>query len=337
MTIGQGFKKKLFNGICVFLALIFFVALFEIYAPKSFSQKPSALYVVQKGSGGSAIASDLKAAGMIKSTLFFRAYAIVSGSYTRLQAGTYEISPYMSIAAIIKKLATGDVAKNTITIIEGWDKRDIIQYAESKNLFLGEEFLAVFSRDFSSGFSFLSDKPRGSDLEGYIFPDTYQLKLEAAPEEFIKIALANFDKKLTQGLRQEIAGQGKTIFGVITMASMIEKEVQSMSDKKMVSGILWKRLEAGMPLQVDATVNYVTGKNTRSTTIVDTGIDSPYNTYKYSGLPKGPIGNPGIDSIIAAVYPAENPYWYYLSTKEGKTIFSKTLEEHNAAVAKYLK
>ena len=121
------------------------------------------------------------------------------------------------------------------------------------------------------------------------------------------------------------------------MASLIEKEVKTPEDKKIVSGILWKRLENSIPLQVDATISYITGKKGDSVSIEETKIDSPYNTYKYKGLPLGPISNPGLESIIASIYPENSDYWYYLSTPEGKTIFSKTLEEHNIAKAKYLK
>jgi UPF0755 protein len=144
--------------------------------------------------------------------------------------------------------------------------------------------------------------------------------------------LANFGKKLNPELREKIAVQKKTIFDIVTMASLLEKEVITLDDKKIVAGILWKRLEIGMPLQLDATVNYVTGKNDPSVTIKDTTIDSPYNTYKYKGLPKGPISNPGIDSIIATIYPKKTNYWYYLT--DGKTIFSETLQQHNTAKAK---
>ena len=122
------------------------------------------------------------------------------------------------------------------------------------------------------------------------------------------------------------------------MASILEKEVVSLHDKKIVAGILWKRIANGVPLQVDSTINYITQKNNASVSVKDTDIDSPYNTYKYSGLPKGPISNPGIDSIMAAIYPTKSQYWYYLSADgTGKTIFSQTLEEHAAAIAKYLK
>ena len=161
--------------------------------------------------------------------------------------------------------------------------------------------------------------------------------------------LDNFDKKLTQDLRKEISRQSKTIFEIVTMASMLEKEVKDFEAKKLVSGILWKRLENGISLQVDATITYLAGKKTTHPegvasrpygariSIEDLQIDSPYNTYKYKGLPLGPISNPGLESILAAIYPKESDFWYYLSTPDGKTIFSKTLQEHNLAKAKYLR
>ena len=193
------------------------------------------------------------------------------------------------------------------------------------------------SKDFSTDFSFLSDKPKNLSLEGYLFPDTYEVKKGAGSEDIIKKILNNFDKKLNSDLRTEIKNQGKSIFEIITIASLIEKEVRTFEDKKLVSGVLWKRLESNMPLQVDATIAYITEKKTTKVLKTDTQIDSLYNAYKYSGLPLGPICNPGIESIKAAIYPENSEYWYYLSTPEGETIFSRTLEEHNIAKAKYLK
>jgi UPF0755 protein len=146
--------------------------------------------------------------------------------------------------------------------------------------------------------------------------------------------LKNFDQKLTPALMAEIKAQKKSIFSIVTMASLLEKEVKTQEDKKIVSGILWKRIAIGMPLQLDATINYITNKGDASVTIKDTKINSPYNTYKYYGLPKGPISNPGLDSISAAIYPTKTNYLYYLT--DGKTIFSETLEQHIEA-AKYLK
>jgi UPF0755 protein len=137
-------------------------------------------------------------------------------------------------------------------------------------------------------------------------------------------------------LRREIKNQDKIIFNTLIMASLLEKEVRSYEDKQLVSGILWKRLNHGWPLQVDATLAYITGKKSSELTKEDLELSSHYNTYKYSWLP-GPICNPGLESILAALNPKESQYWYYLSTPEGKTLFSETLGEHNIKKAKYLK
>ncbi len=333
--MNQKTKKQLIIGF--FIGVLLFL-LWEIYIPYSFSLKPTLVYIVQKGSGYKDIAEDLQKQGIIKNSLFFKSYVLFSGKHSRLQAGSYNLSSSMSIAQIVKKFVSGDIIKNNITIIEGWDLQDIVKYFEEKKLFLKQDFLNLASQDFSSKYDFLKDKPQKLSLEGYIFPDTYEISLGQKPEELLKNILLNFDKKLTPDLRKEIAGQHKSIFQIITMASIIEKEVKTSSDKKIVSGILWKRIENNIPLQVDSTINYITGKNDARVKIKDTKINSPYNTYKYLALPLGPICNPGMESILAAIYPKDSPYWYYLSAdKTGTTIFSKTLEEHNQAVIKYLR
>ena len=244
----------------------------------------------------------------------------------------------MPVFEIINKLSAGDTIKDSITILEGYTISDIAKLIEKKELYPKDEFLNSAKQDFSKDSPFLKDKPQNASLEGYIFPDTYFVSQGQNLHDLIKTALSNFGKKLTSELTNEISKQKKSIFEIVTMASMIEKEVRSLEDKKIVSGILWKRLSAGVPLQVDATVNYVTGKKPATTAISDTKIDSPYNTYQNPGLPAGPISNPGLESILAAIYPTESQYWYYLSANgSGKTIFSKTLDEHNTARAKYLR
>jgi len=292
-------------------------------------------FSVRKGEGTKEIAINLEREKLIKMATLFRVYTIFTGISNKLQAGEYSLSPSMTIPEITEKLVSGDVIEEQITIIEGWDLRDLAEYLGEMG-FNKDEFLELIKKDFSGDFSFLEDKPKDLSLEGYLFPDTYKIKKGVTLEEIINKALQNFDKKLTQELRQEIVNQNKTIFEIITMASMIEKEVKTLEDKKIVSGILWKRLENDVLLQVDSTIPYVTGKKD-PVSIDETKIDSPYNTYKYGGLPLGPICNPGLESILAAIYPESSDYWYYLSTPDGKTIFSKTLEEHNIAKAKYLK
>ncbi len=330
---------------CVFIG-------FGIYAPKEPGSSETAAFLVKKGEGVKEISTNLEQQGLIRYSLLFRFYILASGVSSDLKAGEYSFSKSMSIPDIVKKLVSGDVIKKKITIIEGWDLRDIGWYFENKGMFTAEEIfeitgfpLADYSKipdlpgcqDFSKEFDFLADKPKNVGLEGYLFPDTYEILPEDRIEEIVSKMLTNFDKKLNQDLRKEMIFQGKLIFEIVIIASLIEKEVQTPEDKKIVSGILWKRLKNGIPLQVDAAIIYITAKKTTKISKADLKIDSPYNTYKYKGLPLGPISNPGFESILAAIYPQNSQYFYYLSTPEGETIFSKTLEEHNIAKAKYLK
>lgn len=327
-------KNKKTIAIVIFVLLAMFLSV--IYVPKSFRFEETKIFAVEKGQSDGKIARELEDAGIIKSGYFLRAYLLITGKHSKLQAGKYNFSSNMSMAEIANKLAKGDVINQTITILEGWDARDIGKYLESKDICKQAEFLELVKKDYSHDFDILKDIPASAGIEGFIFPDTYKISGSEDAEDIIKDSIANLDKKLTQELREAIAAQKKSIFEIITMASILEKEVKSLEDKKVVSGILWTRMKIGMPLQVDATINYITDGNAPGVATKDTRIDSPYNTYKYTGLPLGPISSPGMDSILAAIYPKETNYLFYMSSRSGKTIFSKTLQEHNTAVAKYL-
>jgi len=317
--------KKIFFLILIFL-IIGGVLLWQgIYLPKDLAGEEK-LFLVEKGQGFFQIAENLEKEGLIKNKYFFDFYVLIQGKTEKLQAGEYELSSSMGISEIAQKIISGDVVKEEITIIEGWNLKDIGFYFENRGMFQAEE---------------LYDER--ADLEGYFFPDTYQTRKGATLEEIINKAVDNFNKKLTQELRNEIERQGKTISEIVTMASLIEKEVKTKEEKEIVSGIFWKRIKEGRPLDSCATIAYILGggnwtfEEMRKEIAKGKEIDSPYNTYKYLGLPVGPICNPGLESIEAAIYPKDSEYWYYLSTPEGETIFSQTLEEHNIAQAKYLK
>jgi len=302
------------------LLILFFLGVFlyqGAYLPKSPISVEEKLFLVEMGQNLFQIGENLGKEGLIKNRYFFDFYVLIQGAQRKLQAGQYYFSPSMSIAEIAKKIISGDVAKIVVTIPEGFTLKQI------------EEKLGL--------------KLPGENLEGFLFPDTYEFPIGVTGEEIVKKMRENFEKKLDTKIpelgltpREAIIQQGKTIFEVVTMASLLEKEVKTEEDKEIVSGILWKRLENNIPLQVDATITYITGKKTTKISKEETQIDSPYNTYKYLGLPIGPICNPGLESILAALYPKDSDCWYYLSTPEGETIFSKTLEEHNIAKAKYL-
>lgn len=337
---------------CIFL-LVIGTFVYEIYFPKPISSKR---VEIAPGTGSRQIGGLLKREGVIRSKWIFVTYVFMTGHAADLKSGEYKFGESSSVADIVQMLSRGGVRERTITIPEGWNMLDIAKYFENVGAFQREEFLRIIAIE-NARFEFLKDKPRFATYEGYLFPDTYRIFIDTKPEDIMLKMLENFDKKLNSELRGDISKNGKTIHEIVTMASLIEKEVVSDEDRALVSGILWKRLKLGMPLQADATLTYIkrqAHENPDFQDVVldvhkvppflnekisraDTQMDSAYNTYKNRGLPPGPIANPGLSAIRAAIYPKESPYLYYLSTSDGKTIFSKTLEEHNGAKAKYLR
>jgi UPF0755 protein len=338
-------------NILIIIVVLFFI-LQAIYLPKSFSETEDKLFLIEKGENLFEIAQGLEHEELIRSRFFFDFFVLIKNSQSKLQAGEYFLNPSMSILEIANKIIFGDTATVTITIPEGWNLRDIAWYFENQGMFQAEELFELIGfplinysvntdlpkpKDFSLDYEFLKDKPKNISLEGYLFPDTYETAIGISLEDIIRKMLDNFDKKLTPELKETFEEQRKTVFEIIIMASLLEKEVKDFEEKKIVAGILWKRMENKIGLHVDATISYITGKKTVKISKEETEIDSLYNTYKYRGLPLGPICNPGLESIIAAIHPTNSDYWYYLSTPEGETIFNKTLEEHNIDKAKYLK
>ncbi len=172
--------------------------------------------------------------------------------------------------------------------------------------------------------------------EGYFLPETYRVYADAKPEDVIKKIFNVLDDKITPEMREEIKKQNKSFFEILTMASVVEREA-SGNDMALVADIFWRRNKMNWALQSCATVNYITGKNNPAINSVDRQIDSFYNTYKYPGLPLGPIGNPSLAAIKATIYPDKNDYWYFMSDTKGGMHYAKTLDEHNANVKKYLR
>jgi len=248
--------------------------------------------------------------------------------------------------------------EETVRLIEGWNSRDMSQYFERQGLWQSEEFLEVVGFpqvdynkvddlpplvDYSSEFSFLEDKPKNRSLEGYLYPDTYRIFTGSSPAELVEKMLSNFDKQLTDKMRADIKAQGKTIYEIVTMASILEKEAPmnyangDNRDARIISGIFWRRIEAGQALQSCATLAYILGVNKAQYTTADTRTESPYNTYKYRDLPPGPISNPGILAIEAAIYPLSTSYNYFLTPSgSNKIVYATTYAEHLSNKRKYL-
>ena len=247
--------------------------------------------------------------------------------------------------------------EETIRLLEGWTNRDIAQYFERQGKWQGEEFLEVagFPRvdyrgekdlpplnDWSEEFSFLSDKPKYYGLEGYLFPDTYRIYASSTVSDVIEKMLSNFDAKLTDKMRADIKKQGKSIYSIITMASIVEKEAplnyanSDNRDARIISGIFWNRLKIGQGLQSDATLSYIFGDNDPAHSGQELEVESPYNTYKYRGLPPGPICNPGILAIEAAIYPLSTDYYYFLTAGD-KVFYARNYDDHLQNKYQYLR
>ncbi len=332
------------------LGFLYFTSLLN--APQTGASVKTVTFEITSGQGVKEISKNLHTAGLIRSATAFEYYVWMEGVGSDIQAGKYELNTGQKASAIIEKITKGDVTENEVEfqVLEGWSMVDIAeQYGETfsslqnKSLSaLKEDFLKAAattdSRKLIPGeaYSFLSDKPKTAGLEGYLFPDTYRLYDTATPSQVVQKMLDNFGDKVTDELRQKISAQGLTLFQGVTLASIIEKEVRTDQDKKIVADLFLRRMAAGIPLQSDATVNYVTGKSALQPTIDDTKTESLYNTYLHQGLPPGPICNPSLASLAAVASPQPNEYFYYLNTPEGETIFSKTFEEHKLNKAKYL-
>ena len=309
-------------------------------------------FTVTKGQTTHEIANALYEQQLIRLPILFRAYTLLGGISGSLQAGDYILRPSMRMPEIALRFSNGNFIEQKLRLLEGWNLKNIAEDLENQELFSQFDFFHVVGtpgidyrtdnsvskpQDFSDEFAFLKEKPDYVSLEGFLFPDTYQIAKGDTPEDIVRRALKNFEKKMSPEILAEIEKQEKTLFEVITMASIIEKEVRSLKDKKLVSGILWKRLANDTRLQVDATIVYIREGNYYIVTIDETFIESPHNTYRNNGLPPGPISNPGLKSIEAALYPTESPYWFYSSPSINTTIFSRTFEEHKAAADLYVR
>ncbi len=299
------------------------------------------IFVVEKGNSVNQIASKLKKKELIKSDSFFKIYAKQSNRDTDLKAGKYSISPNLSIIEIVDKLTKGNILneEKTIKITEGWNNKEIADYFNTIEL-SGDKFLEIVKKkkEKSSVFDFLENIKDGYDIEGFLFPDTYRIYKNSSEDEIVNKMLENFNTKLTPEMRNDIKKQSKTIYEIITMASVIQKEVRSKKDMKLVSGVFWNRINNSKPLESCASLAYILGENKKQYSLEDTKIKSPYNTYRNQGLPPGPISNPGFEAIDAAIYPTRSDFFYFLSSfEDGQTIFSKTYDEHLRNKAKYLK
>lgn len=331
--------KTLF--ILILLAIVFslFFYSYQINTPLS-EDESDILFTIESGQPVKQIAQSLEESKVIRSSFWLRYYLKKKKLSEKVIAGTFSLSSSMSVKEIAKIITTQNSLSNEdqITIIEGWNAKEIGDYLEKKVLCKQKDWLRLISNYKSEDYNFLNNKPKSASLEGYLFPDTYRVYKDSNCQDILDKLLVNFNNKLAEKMRNDIQSQNKTIYEIIIMASLIEKEVRTFDDMKIVSGIFWDRIQYGQALESCATLAYILGKSKIQYSIEDTQIVSRYNTYKYPGLPPGPISNPGLNAINAAIYPKYTQYNYFLSDpKTGETIFSETFEEHKQNKLKYLK
>lgn len=328
-------KIKILGLVLILLAIIagsFFYFRYRVYYSHG-DYKSIKMFKIEKGEGSRTVSEKLVQEKLISGKWYFYYYMQTHDLLNKILPGDYQLSGNMAIPEIATTITQEQNKFAKITFPEGWDSKKMAERL-SANDFSGEEFLEIVKNppvELTNKYSFFSLLPRGTNLEGYLFPDTYFFSQKFSTVEITGKILNNFDNQLTPDLREEIKKQGKSLNEIITMASIIEREVKNNEDRKVVSGIFWNRIKAGQPLQSCATISFILGVSKDQYSFEDTRIQSPYNTYLNQGLPPGPISNPGISSIEAAIYPAQTSYNYFLSDPEsGKTVFSKNIEEHNA-------
>ncbi|MCK5475535.1 MAG: endolytic transglycosylase MltG [Candidatus Pacebacteria bacterium] len=342
-------KKKIFLAFIIFIFSLVFIVMGSYFYIQDIIKKPYNIqdsakqeFVIESGESVRQIANKLESESLILGRNYFEIYIWQEKLASRLQAGKYELSRSMTIGQMVNLFVGGEIVGNeiSITIPEGYSVKDIDRTLAENNLINEGEFINFdenINQELLSKYGFLEDKPKGIGLQGYYFPDTYKYYNNSPIEDVVAKMLSNFDAKLTSDLRSEIKKQNKTIFEVIILASIVEKEAGNAKDMSKVASVFQNRLDIGKALESDATVNFITNSGRSQSTYEDLKVDSPYNTYKYKGLTPGPISNPGIDAIKATIYPSKTDYYYFLTEKEnGKAIFSKTYQEHLMNKNKYL-
>lgn len=334
--------RKVYFSIVFFLIIVIFSISYFIYWFKKELSSASAStekvsFIVEKGKSASEVGETLYQNKLIRNKLVFKLYVQVLDKTKNINAGEFELSPSMSIPEIVNALGKGP-KELWVTIPEGLRKEEIVEkIIQALEIEVGE------TNAFRDKFLSLA-----KTYEGYLFPDTYLFPRDVPVEIVFEKLKSTFDEKYGDGVENYAKGSKYSKNEIVTMASILERETKSLEEKPVVAGILWKRIENSWPLQVDASVQYAVVNSKFKTqnskvddwwqvlTLDDLSIDSPYNTYKYKGLPPGPISNPGLVSLQSAARSQESDYWFYIHSPDGIIHYAKTPEEHAFNVRKYL-
>lgn len=320
--------KKIFFLVVFFVGIYFAGRILMTWNTPNSDSETRVSFLIDRGMTLQSISELLYEKDLIRDPLVFRLYAKWHGLGSKFQAGEYTLQQNLTFEEIAELLQTGKTAEIKVTIPEGYTITQMDELLARKSLIDPSAFLHC-ANFCDLGFSIAS-------LEGYLFPSTYSVNIQGFSEKnFIQRLYNTFQKQITP-LRSDIEASGRTLDEIVIMASMIEREAVTDEEMPLISDVLWKRLDEGMPLGVDATTRYALGEWNRPLYTQDFEIDSPYNTRRLKGLPPTAISNPGLRAIRAALYPESNPYYYYLHDSSGQIHFGKTHEEHIQNKQKYI-
>ena len=318
-----------FWGSLAIILIVVGLLFFKASLPMSDNTQPQ-VFEVKSGMTLKQVSQELFRQNLIRSANAFQAIALIQDKEKLIKVGEYYISPSMLPAEILQRITSGKTVLHSITIPEGYRITEIANLLEEKDLADKNIFLQE-----AKNVELLEGIPTSS-LEGYLFPDTYHFGKRTTEAAIINKMVETFkERALKQEFLKRAEDLGFSYHEIITLASLIEKETGKDSERKQISSVFHNRLKKNMLLQTDPTVIYVIDFFDGNIRKRDLNIDSPYNTYRYKGLPPGPIANPGLKSIIAALYPATTSNLYFVSKQDGSHKFSATLNEHNRAVQKY--
>jgi UPF0755 protein len=304
----------------------------QVVQPYRGYDQPEVFVDIPSGSGPARIGEQLAQAGVVRDPAIFRVALLISGRARALKAGEYRFTQPMHALDVIDKIARGDVYKRLLTFREGLTIDEMAQVFEEKGFGKAEDF-----RKAAMDPKLVADlDPSAPDLEGYLFPETYSLPRDTPASAIVEQMVAGFKNAFTPEMRNAVAASGLTVRQLVTLASLVEKETGAGDERPLVAAVYRNRLRIGMPMQADPTVIFALQKagkyNGNLTREHLRELDSPYNTYRYAGLPPGPIAAPGKASLQAAVKPADADYLYFVSKNDGTHVFASTLDEHNRNV-----
>jgi len=349
-------KKLIFFLAIIIVGLSLWFLYSEIYSTEA-QYTDQVSFKIEEGETVIALANRLEEQQIIRHGWLFKKYLSWKGLDRQVRRGTFEVLSPITLARVVEALSNPSTNEREITVIPGWDLRDIAEYFQKEEIMGETNFDAfmppvavnlsltrqlpqdMFVDIYEPPFQVLQDKPWSVSFEGYFAPDTYRVYKDASVKNILLKLIKERDSQFSEQMYADIKAQGRSIHSVLIIASILEREVRTSRDRRFVSDIFWRRYDRNWALQADSTVHYAVGKKgSIATTAEDRDSLSPWNTYKYHGLPPGPISNPSLDSIMAAIYPEENDYWYFLTTFDtGEVKYAETLEDHNKNVWKYLR